>query len=107
VLDARLCQSLSTQGGEWRCEAPPNPAAPGRLSFYTRVAASADVRVRHRWYHGDALVQDVGLLVRASPGAGYRTYSRQTVNAAGTGNWRGEVRAPDGWLLQEERFVVR
>jgi len=107
VLDARLCQSLSTQRAEWRCEAPSNPASPGRLSFYTRVAAFADVRVRHRWYHGDYLVQDVGLLVRANPSAGYRTYSRQTVNASGGGEWRVEVRTPDGALLREERFVVR
>jgi len=107
VLEARVCQSLSTEGAEWRCVAPSKPATPGRLSFYTRVAAPADVRVRHRWYHGDRLVQDVGLMVRANPSAGYRTYSRQTVNASGGGEWRVELRTPDGVLLGEERFVVR
>ena len=107
VLEARVCQSLSTEGAEWRCVAPSKPATPGRLSFYTRVAAPADVRVRHRWYHGERLVQDVGLMVRANPSAGYRTYSRQTVNASGGGDWRVELRAPDGALLGEERFVVR
>jgi hypothetical protein len=107
VLEARLCQDLSTQGAEWRCVAPSNPANSGRLAFYTRVASAADIRVRHRWYHGNYLVQDVGLLVRANSNAGYRTYSRQTVNASGGGDWRVEVRTPEGALLREERFVVR
>lgn len=107
VLEAMVCQSLSTGGTEWKCAAPSSPAAPGRLSFYTRVAASEDVRVRHRWYHGDRLVQDVGLTVRASPGAGFRTFSRQTVSALGGGEWRVEVRTADGALLREERIVVR
>ena len=102
-----VCQSLSTGGTEWKCAAPSSPAAPGRLSFFTRVAASEDVRVRHRWYHGDRLVQDVGLTVRASPGAGFRTFSRQTVSALGGGEWRVEVRTADGALLREERIVVR
>jgi len=107
VLEARICQTLSTEGAEWRCVAPSKPATPGRLSFYTRVAAPADVRVRHRWYNGDRLVQDVGLMVRANPTAGYRTYSRQTVSASGGGEWRVELTTPDGALLGEERFVVR
>jgi hypothetical protein len=107
VLEALVCQSLSTGGAEWKCAAPSNPAAPGRLSFYTRVAASEDVRVRHRWYHGDRLVQDVGLTVRASPGAGFRTFSRQTVSALGGGEWRVEARTANGALLSEHRFTVR
>ncbi len=107
VLEATLCQTLTTGVAKWSCVAPSNPAAPGRLSFYTRVAAANDIRVRHRWYHGDRLVQDVGLAVRASPGAGYRTFSRQTVTASGGGQWRVEVRTADGALLNEALIVVR
>ena len=107
VLEAGVCLSLSTGSAKWDCVAPSNSAASGRLYFYTRVAASQNVRVRHRWYQGDRLVQDVGLDVRANPSAGYRTYSRQTVNAVGGGDWRVEIRTADGALLQEERLVVR
>ena len=102
-----VCHTLSTGGAEWSCVAPSTPATPGRLSFYTRVAASENIRVRHRWYHGDRLVQDVGLTVRANPGAGFRTYSRQTVSAMGGSEWRVEVLTADGTLLREERIVVR
>ena len=47
VLEARLCQGLSIEGGQWRCIAPSNPVSPGQLSFYTRIAAREDVRIRH------------------------------------------------------------
>ncbi len=107
VLEAMVCQALSTGSAEWKCTAPSNPAAPGRLSFYTRVAASEDIRVRHRWYHGDRLVQDVGLTVRANPTGGYRTFSRQTVSNSGGGEWRVEIRTADGALLREQRIAVR
>ncbi len=45
--------------------------------------------------------------VRANPNEGYRTYSRQTVDGHGAGDWRVELRAKDGTLVHEERFVVR
>jgi hypothetical protein len=63
--------------------------------------------VRHRWYRGDRLRQSVELQIRANPGSGYRTYSRNTVNAENAGDWRVELTTSDGILLREERFVVR
>jgi hypothetical protein len=61
--------------------------------------------VVHRWYRGDTLRQSVKLTIRANATAGYRTYSRQTVD--GGADWRVEVRSANGDLLYERRFAVR
>ncbi len=36
VVDANVCKDLQVTGN-WRCEPPSRPAAPGRLVFYTRI----------------------------------------------------------------------
>jgi len=105
IADAQLCRRLSTR--DWRCEQVSSPVTPGLLFFYTRVNASNNTTVEHRWYRDDHLSQSVELRIQANPGNGYRTYSRRTVSAENAGNWRVEVRAKDGSLLHEERFVVR
>ena len=104
VVDANVCKDLRTSG-DWRCEPPSRPVAPGRLVFYTRIKSPRDARIFHRWYQGDRLRQAVELIIRANPGSGYRTFSRHTVNDSG--EWRVELRASDGTLLREERFTVR
>jgi len=106
VVDARLCGQLSTAGG-WTCTAPDTPFAGGRLYYLTRLTVPQTMQVEHRWLHGDAVVQAVRLRIQAGGRAGYRTYSRQTVDAARTGDWRVELRGPDGALLAEARFVVQ
>ena len=104
VVDANVCKDLQVTGN-WRCEPPSRPVAPGRLLFYTRIKSPKDARILHRWFQGDRLRQAVELIIRANPGSGYRTFSRQTVNDSG--EWRVELRASDGTLLREERFTVR
>lgn len=104
VVEARLCRSLSRS--DWRCEPAERESAPGPFYFYTRLASGRDATVRHRWYHEGQLLQNVALQVGANTGAGYRTYSRQTVAAGRAGNWRVELLGSDGALLHEERFVV-
>lgn len=105
IAEAQLCRRLSTR--DWRCEQVSSPVTPGLLFFYTRVNASNNTTVEHRWYRDDRLSQSVELRIQANPGSGYRTYSRRTVSAENAGNWRVEVRTRDGALLHEERFVVR
>ncbi len=105
IAEAHLCRRLSTR--DWRCDQVSSPVRPGLLFFYTRVNASNNTMVEHRWYRDDRLSQSVELRIQASPGSGYRTYSRRTVSAENAGNWRVEVRTKDGSLLHEERFVVR
>jgi hypothetical protein len=105
MAEAQLCERLSTR--DWRCDPVSSPVAPGRLFFYTRVKASQNTTIEHRWYREDRLRQSVDLRIQANPGSGYRTYTRQTVTAENAGNWRVELRTKDGSLLYEERFVVR
>jgi hypothetical protein len=81
-------------------------AASGPLVFYTRIKAAEPTTIEHRWYHDERLVQRVDLRVSANTGAGYRTFSRQTVTSDRTGNWRVELRSADGAVLSEQSFVV-
>ena len=107
VVTAHLCKDFSTRSGDWRCVAPALPAGPGPLVFYTRLKSPIATTVQHRWYRDDRLHQAVELPIRANTTAGYRTYSRQTVDSRGAGAWRVELRTRDGVLLHEERFAVR
>jgi hypothetical protein len=105
MAEAQLCRRLSTS--DWRCDPVSSPVNRGSVFFYTRVRASSNTTVEHRWYRDDRLRKSVELRIQASPGSGYRTYSRHTLNAENAGNWRVELRTNDGLLLHEERFVVR
>lgn len=105
VADAKVCRSLSTS--DWACTPATNPAAPGSFVFYTRVRSASDTTVQHRWLADGRLVRNVSLRIRANPGAGYRTYSRNTVSAERRGNWTIELRDAGGALLREERFTVQ
>jgi hypothetical protein len=112
VATAQLCRELSTGGrrgsaGDWQCVPPGLPVDPGPLFFYTRLKSATETRVQHRWYRGDRLRQVVELPIRPNTTDGYRTFSRNTVDDQGAGNWRVELRTIDGVLLHEERFVVR
>ncbi|HEY1308010.1 MAG TPA: DUF2914 domain-containing protein [Vicinamibacterales bacterium] len=105
VADMRLCRSL-TRGDEWRCNSIGTRPGMGPVYFYTRVVASRDTIVQHRWYFDDRLFQNVKLDVHANP-SGYRTFSRVTMNNERIGRWKVELRTVDGRLLREERFTVR
>lgn len=107
VVDAEICRDLSTGSGDWKCTRPSTPIGPGRLTFYTRIKSPTETTVQHRWYRDGELRQAGELRVRANLNAGYRTYSRYTIDDRSRGNWRVELRAKDGAVLHEERFVVR
>jgi hypothetical protein len=89
----------------YRCAAATSPVPPGQLTFYTRLIATRDTAVIHRWYRGDELRQAVRLGVPARA-QGFRTYSRGTVYTTG-GDWRVELRTLDGRVLHVETFTVR
>jgi hypothetical protein len=105
LATVQLCQSLSTRGGNWQCDEAGDSTSPGSIVFYTRVRSPRDVVVEHRWYRGDTLRKTVPLTIRASATEGYRTYSRQTVDAGA--DWRVEIRTANGDLLHEQRFAVQ
>ncbi len=104
VLSAELCHPLQT-GATWHCDPVAGTVSDGVVYFYTRLAASADTTIEHRWYHAGRLHQSVTLHISANA-AGFRTYSRLTVSPARAGDWRVDVRAADGTVLSEKRFTV-
>ena len=77
------------------------------MFFYTQVRSGTATTVEHRWYQGDRLRQTVALRIQPNTGAGYRTYSRNTISRDRAGDWRVELRTADGAVLHEERFTVR
>jgi hypothetical protein len=105
VVDAKLCRSLSTSS--WTCTPATSPAAPGVFFFYTRIRSPRDATVQHRWSLDGRLVRSANLRIAANPGAGYRTYTRNTVAANRRGNWTIELRDAKGALLHEERLTVQ
>ena len=78
-----------------------------RFFFYTRVKSARDTTVQHRWLMDGRLVRTVDLRIEANPGAGYRTYSRNTVSGGRRSDWTIELRDAGGALLHEERFTVQ
>jgi hypothetical protein len=107
VVEATVCSRLSTARPRWKCQAVSESTGTGTLFFYTRLKSWSDAVVEHRWYQGERLHQTVELRVAANSRSGYRTFSRQTITPARAGDWRVELRAKDGTLLDEERFTVR
>lgn len=104
IARADVCRNFSTSGTEWRCDVVAEATSPGVVVFLTRMRSPQSATVVHRWYRNDALVQRVELRIGPNPGAGYRTYSRNTVNA---GDWRVELVDASGAILHQQRFVVR
>lgn len=103
VVEAQVCRALSN----WSCQPLADPTPPGMVFFYTRVKSSRDVRVEHRWYHEGRLLRTASLRIGANPGAGYRTYSRNTVPAGRSGEWSVVLTTESGERLHEERFTIR
>jgi len=103
VVTAQLCTALRA----WQCEAAGGQVPPGPMFFYTQLKSATATTIEHRWYQGDSLRHSVQLRIQANPGAGYRTYSRNTISRERVGDWRVELRSADGAVLHEERFTVR
>ncbi|HEY7185957.1 MAG TPA: DUF2914 domain-containing protein [Vicinamibacterales bacterium] len=105
VVDARVCRSLTTSGA-WECDPVNGAVGPGPIYFFTRIATTRATNVQHRWYFRDQLHQTVTLSIQPNS-AGYRTYSRTTINPERAGEWRVELTTDDGRVLNEQRFTVR
>jgi hypothetical protein len=106
VVDAKLCTELS-RSGQWTCAPATDPVSPGTLYFFTRIASARDATVVHRWYRDESLQMSSELQIRANMNAGYRTYSRLTIDPGRSGQWRVEIQTTDGKVLHEARFTVR
>jgi Protein of unknown function (DUF2914)/Tetratricopeptide repeat len=107
VLNARLCRTITKQGSpDWKCTPAEGDLRPGNYFFYTRLLATSNTKVEHRWYLDGRQQKVIPLSITASPGVGYRTISSTNISADRPGNWRVEVRAADGTVLQEHAFVI-
>jgi hypothetical protein len=106
VISAELCRTLETRTGDWQCTPVRGSLQPGTVFFYTRVASPTEATIEHRWYRNERLHQAITLRVHANVRSGYRTFSRMTVRADRTGDWRVELRTAQGSILHEERFTV-
>ena len=77
------------------------------MYYYTRVRTLRDAVVRHRWTYQGEVVRTVSLQVRANAEPGYRTFSRQIVTAREPGSWEVALLAPDGAVIDSQRFTAR
>ena len=108
VLKAQLCSGLEKTGSpDWQCAPASGELPPGTYMFYTRLLTTSETRVEHRWYRDGRVHQTMRLRVSASPGSGYRTFSATTVSPERAGEWKVELRAADGTLLDQASFRVR
>jgi hypothetical protein len=108
VLKAQVCSGLEKRGSpDWQCTTVTGDVQPGTFMFYTRLLTTAATTVEHRWYREGRVHQTMRLGVSASPGSGYRTFSATTVSPERAGEWKVELRAADGTLLDQASFRVR
>ncbi len=80
------------------------PADVGQVYCWTRiVGAEAETEVVHVWYRGDMEMARVSLRVA---GNNWRTWSSKRIEPSWTGEWRVDVEAPDGTVLESVTFSV-
>lgn len=76
----------------------------GQLYAFTHiVGADAGTRVTHKWYYGQQLMAEVQLRIG---GDNWRTWSSKNVMSDWVGEWRVEVIAEDGTMLETITFEV-
>ena len=108
VLKAQLCRALERRGSpDWQCTPAIGDGSPGTYTFYTRLLTTAATTVEHRWYRNDRVHQTMRLRFSPSSGSGFRTFSVTTVSPERAGEWKVELRAADGTLLDQASFRVR
>ena len=79
------------------------PADVGAVVAWTRVTgAEAGTKISHVWIHG-ADTAKVELNIGGSP---WRTYSRKTIGADATGDWKVEVQDSAGKVLASKSFKI-
>ncbi len=80
------------------------PADVGRVYCWTRVVgAQAEVEVVHVWYHNDMEMARVPLRVGSD---NWRTWSSKNIEPSWTGQWRVDVEAADGTVIESISFTV-
>ncbi|MBI2968562.1 MAG: DUF2914 domain-containing protein [Bacteroidetes bacterium] len=80
-------------------------AGTGHLYCFTEVMSPAgtDTYILHRWYFNNRQVAEIKLPVR---GPRWRTYSRKTIPAGNTGNWKVEIITSGNKILHTLNVIV-
>jgi hypothetical protein len=77
----------------------------GKLYAFTKITgAEGETTVKHLWFHGDQLVGEVELPVKA---ASWRTYSSKTIMPDMTGQWKVDITTHDGTVLKSIPFTIQ
>ena len=88
-------------GSQWRCDSVRGTLDAGTLFFYTRVASPTDTSSS---IAGIGAIGAAAVPLRVGANArGFRTYSRNTVGAERTGNWRVELRTQAALARERSR----
>ena len=108
VLTAQLCSGLEKRGTpDWHCTSASGDLRPGTYRFYTRLLVASATTVEHRWSSMAVSTRRCGSAWRRVQATGYRTFSATTVSPERAGEWKVELRAADGTVLDQESFLVR
>ena len=77
----------------------------GKLYAFTKITGGqGETSIKHLWFHGDQLVGEVELPIKA---ASWRTYSSKTIMPNMTGQWKVDVTAQDGTVLKSIPFTIK
>ncbi|RMG57897.1 MAG: DUF2914 domain-containing protein [Deltaproteobacteria bacterium] len=104
-LPIKASVTFCTEIQNKECESPSErfSISDGKVYCHTTITgATSYIEVKHRWYHGDKLVQEIRLPVRSSR---WRTWSLKTLEKGAEGTWKVEVLAGDV-LIGEGSFQV-
>ena len=74
-----------------------------KLYCFSRITNAENTEIEHVWYKGETEMARVKLRVAGSP---WRTHSSKTLGTEGAGDWRCDVVAADGKVLQSVKFKV-
>jgi hypothetical protein len=75
----------------------------GTVVCWTRITgATAGSKITHVWIHG-ADTSNVDLNIGGSP---WRTYSRKTIGAGGSGEWTVQIKDDQGTTIATRTFTI-
>jgi len=76
----------------------------GSLACFSKITgATQETEIKHLWFHNDQLLDTITLSVKASP---WRTWSRKTIPADMTGDWKVEIKDANDNLLTTLSFTI-
>jgi hypothetical protein len=78
------------------------PAAVGTLVAWSSVTGAAGTTIKHVWAHGPH-ADTISLNIGGSP---WRTYSRRTIPADWTGEWKVTVLDATGAVIATKTFTI-